>query len=320
MRGIEMEADMQPVGTPDNPQRRGFLQALGGLAAAAALPPSATAAASPLLRTIPRSGERIPAIGLGSWLTLDVGDDPRRRASRLPVLQAFFAQGGGMIDSSPMYGSSEEVIGWCLNRIGDRSNLFAATKVWTVGREEGRQQMENSRRLWGLPRFDLIQVHNLLDWEAQLDTLKAMKAEGRVRYIGVTTSHGRRHAELERIMLREPLDFVQFTYNLADREAEARLLPLAQERGIAVIANRPFRGGSLFHAVWGKPLPAWAGEIECTNWAQVFLKFVLAHPAVTCAIPATSRPDHLLENMGARFGPLPDAALRRRMAESVDRI
>lgn len=311
---------MPPVCRPDDPQRRGFLLAIGGLAAAATMPLSAAAAAAPLLRAIPSSGERIPAIGLGSWLTLDVGEDPRRRASRLSVLQAFFAEGGGLIDSSPMYGTAEEVIGWCLGRLPDRPNLFAATKVWTVGREEGRQQMENSRRLWGLPRFDLIQVHNLLDWEVQLDTLKAMQAEGRVRYIGVTTSHGRRHTELERILLREPLDFVQFTYNVVDREAEARLLPLAQERGIAVIVNRPFRGGSLFRTVWGRPLPAWAGEIGCANWAQVFLKFVLSHPAVTCAIPATSRADHLLENVGARFGALPDAALRRRISAQFDSL
>jgi aryl-alcohol dehydrogenase-like predicted oxidoreductase len=302
--------------------RRTFLRGVSALATGLCLPCATRAATarSPLLRPIPTSGERIPCIGLGSWLTLDVGDDPRRRASRLAVLQAFFDQGGGMIDSSPMYGTAEEVIGWSLARIGNKAGLFSATKVWTVGREEGQRQMENSRRLWGVPRLDLIHVHNLLDWPVQLETLKAMKAEGRVRYIGVTTSHGRRHAELERILRREPIDFVQFTYNLVDREAEASLLPLARDRGVAVVINRPFRGGSLFQQVWNRPLPAWASEIECANWAQYFLKFVVSHPAVTCAIPATSRVDHLLENMGALHGTLPDAALRQRMAEHFERL
>jgi len=301
--------------------RRHFIQALGVLGMGLTLGQArARSTSDPILRPIPASGERLPAIGLGSWITLDVGEDPRRRASRLPVLQAFFDAGGGMIDSSPMYGSAEDVIGWCLARISNKAGLFSATKVWTVGRDEGQRQIDNSRRLWGVPRLDLIHVHNLLDWPVQLETLKAMKAEGRVRYIGVTTSHGRRHAELERIMRREPLDFVQFTYNLVDREAEALLLPLARERGIAVVINRPFRGGSLFHQVWNKPLPAWAGEIECANWAQYFLKFVVSHPAVTCAIPATSRVDHLLENMGALYGPLPDTALRQRMAAHFERL
>lgn len=300
-----------PTGLPLLPARRRFLAGTAALGAAAL---AGRAMSAPLTRPI-AGGERIPVIGLGSWITLDVGGDPLRRARRLEVLRAFFAAGGGMIDSSPMYGSAEEVIGWGLAQLGRPPGLFAATKVWTVGREEGRRQMEASRRLWGAERFDLIHVHNLLDWEVQLDTLKAMKAAGRVRHIGVTTSHGRRHAELERIMAREPLDFVQFTYNLADREAEARLLPLAAERGMAVVINRPFRGGDLFNAVWNRPLPAWAAALDCRDWAQFFLKFVVSHPAVTCAIPATSRADHLAENMGAGLGRLPDPAERRRMAE-----
>lgn len=195
-----------------------------------------------------------------------MGNDALRRAQRLAVLRAFFGMGGGMIDSSPMYGSAEEVIGWGLGQLGRPSGLFAATKVWTVGRGEGQRQMEVSRRLWGVDRFDLIHVHNLLDWQTQLVTLKAMKGAGRLRGIGVTTSHGRRHDELERIMAREPLDFVQFTYNLADREAEARLLPLAAERGLAVVVNRPFRGGSLFSAVWNRPcLPGRRSWIAATG-------------------------------------------------------
>jgi diketogulonate reductase-like aldo/keto reductase len=291
--------------------RRRFLAGVAALGAfsLAGLAP----AAARLTRPLP-GGERLPVIGLGSWLTLDVGSDALRRASRLEVLRAFFAAGGGMVDSSPMYGSAEEVIGWGLEQLGRPRGLFAATKVWTVGREEGRRQMEASRRLWGVERFDLIHVHNLLDWETQQDTLRAMQAAGQVRHIGVTTSHGRRHAELDRIMSRAPLDFVQFTYNLADREAEQRLLPLAAERGIAVVINRSFDGGGLFGRVWNKPLPAWAFELDCRNWAQFFLKFVVSHPAVTCAIPATSRADHLAENMGAGLGRLPDAGERRRMA------
>ncbi|MCU0841941.1 MAG: aldo/keto reductase [Thiobacillaceae bacterium] len=297
--------------------RRRFLRQLGVLCATPVWVPGLALASEPavILKTIPASGERIPAVGMGTWITFDVGDDPQRRAARLEVLRTFFAQGGGMIDASPMYGSAEEVIGWCLDRLGRPAGGFAATKVWTVGRAEGRRQMEDSRRLWGLPRFDLLQVHNLLDWEAQLESLRAMKAEGRVRYIGVTTSHGRRHEELERIMGRAPLDFVQFTYNLVDREAERRLLPLAAERGMAVIANRPFQGGALFRRAWNRPLPVWAWESDCSNWAQYFLKFVVSHPAVTCAIPATSRADHMAENMGAARGRLPDDALRQRMAE-----
>lgn len=293
--------------------RRRFLASVLALGAASHVGVGMGAASARLTRPI-RDGGRIPAIGLGSWITLDVGSAPLRRAQRLEVLRAFFMAGGGMIDSSPMYGNAEEVIGWGLGQLGRPAGLFAATKVWTQGREEGRRQMENSRRLWGVERFDLIHVHNLLDWEVQLETLKAMKAEGSVRHIGVTTSHGRRHAELERIMAREPLDFVQFTYNLADREAERRLLPLAAERGMAVVINRPFRGGSLFNSVWNRSLPPWAGELDCHNWAQFFLKFIVSHPAVTCAIPATSRVDHLQENMGAGLGRLPDAGERLRMA------
>lgn len=272
-----------------------------------------------LVKPIPSTGERLPVIGMGSWITFDVGDDANARVARLPVLKTFFEQGGALIDSSPMYGSSEEVIGWCLERLDCKLVSFAATKVWTYGRRVGIDSMERSRRLWGVPRFDLMQVHNLLDWETHLDTLKAMKAEGRLRYLGITTSHGRRHEEMEAIMRREPLDFVQFTYNIVNREAEQRLLPLAAERGIAVIVNRPFQRGELFRRVTGQPVPTWAAEFEARNWAQFFLKFAVSHPAVTCAIPATSRADHMLENMGALKGRLPDAAERRRMLEYIEK-
>ncbi len=281
-------------------------------------PRRALATEGPLTRPIPASGETLPVIGMGSWITFDVGGDQAARDQRVEVLRAFFDAGGAMIDSSPMYGTSEEVIGDALARLDDKATLFSATKVWTPSARRGPEQMEASRRLWGVERFDLLQVHNLVEWEGHLETLKAWKAAGRVRYLGLTTSHGRRHAALERLMTTEPLDFVQFTYNLVDREAERRLLPLAAERGLAVIINRPFRRGALFDAFGRKPLPAWASEIDCANWAQFFLKFVVSHPAVTCAIPATSRVDHMRENMGAAYGRLPDPKLRQRMRRYVE--
>ena len=295
-------------------QRRLFLQWLAGLGAAVTLGPGLAAPGQVAIKkAIPASGEKIPVIGMGSWLTFDVGDDAAARATRVQVLQAFFDRGGALIDSSPMYGSAQEVIGHGLRQIKNKSTLFAATKVWIYGQWLGIKQMEAARELWGVARFDLMQIHNMLDWQGHLETLKAWKAEGRIRYIGITTSHGRRHEELERALAKEPFDFAQFTYNLADRDVEQRLLPLAAERGIAVMINRPFDGGALFGPVRGKPLPAWATEFDCSKWAQFFLKFIVSHPAVTCAIPATSQVAHMIENMGAGFGRLPDAATRRRM-------
>ena len=277
--------------------------------------------AGPLLtKAVAATGERLPVIGMGSWITFNVGDDPALRAARLKVLQAFFDRGGAVIDSSPMYGSSEEVIGYCLARIANKRSLFSATKVWTVSRWNGVRQMEESLRLWGAERFDLMQIHNLLDWETHLGTLVEWKAKGRARYIGMTTSHGRRHNDLEKAMAGQPLDFVQFTYNILDREAERRLLPLAAERGLAVIVNRPFRRGALFDDFARHPLPGWAGEFDCANWAQFFLKFIVSHPAVTCAIPATSRVDHMHQNMGAAHGRLPDAETRGRMIRYVESL
>ena len=295
-------------------QRRRLIRSLAGLGVATLLGPRRADASSQAIRKpIPSSGERLPVIGMGNWLTFDVGDNARARAVRTEVLQAFFDRGGALIDSSPMYGSSQEVIGHGLAQVRNKAALFAATKVWIPGKSFGIRQMEDARGLWGVQRFDLLQVHNLLDWETHLETLKAWKAEGRVRYIGLTTSHGRRHDDMAAVMEAEPIDFVQLTYNLLDREAEQRLLPLAAERGIAVIVNRPFQRGSLFGRLRGKPLPPWAAEFDCSKWAQYLLKFVVSHPAVTCAIPATSRVDHMIENMGAGLGRLPDAAMRRRM-------
>jgi diketogulonate reductase-like aldo/keto reductase len=300
--------------------RRAFLGSLAALAALRGRPARAAGALGPMLtKKIPVSGEEVPVIGMGSWITFNVGDDPIMRAERVRVLQAFFELGGTVIDSSPMYGTSEEVIGHCLAQIGN-GRPFSATKVWTPLQMFGPGQMEDSRAYWGIERFDLMQVHNLLNWEGHLETLRADKGEGRIRYIGITTSHGRRHDELERVMAEQPLDAVQLSYNILDREAEQRLLPLAAERGLAVIVNRPFRRKQLFSLFEQHPLPPWAGEIDCANWAQLFLKFVVSHPAVTCAIPATSRVDHMQENMGALYGRLPDAALRERMIRYVEAL
>lgn len=304
-------------------KRRHFLKMGAGLGLSLALGAKHVFAQSDAgqQRLIPKSGERIPAIGMGSWLTFAVGDDVQARAIRVKVLQAFFAGGGRLIDSSPMYGTSEAVIGYCLKTLGAQDQVFAATKVWTRGWQPGIRQMQRSRSRWGVERFDLMQIHNLLDWQTQLETLKSWKQEGKIRYIGVTTSHGRRHSDLAELMAtQDAIDFVQFTYNIVDRAAEQRLLPLAAERKLAVIINRPFQGGGLFTPVAGKPLPAWAGEIDCHNWAQFFLKFIISHPAVTCAIPATSRVDHMRENMGALRGSLPDKALRKKMQKYFQNV
>lgn len=285
-----------------------------GAALAAAASAGALAAPPILTKRIPATGEAISALGMGSWLTFDVGADAAARAQREEVLGAFFAEGGRLIDSSPMYGSSQSVIGAGLAALGRHADVFAADKVWTPGGEDGPAQIEATRARWGVGKFDLLQVHNLVDWRRHLETLFAMKAAGRLRYVGVTTYGGQRHAEIETIIAREPIDFVQLTYNIVDREAEARLLPIAAERGVAVIANRPFREGGLFSKVAGKRPPSLADEIGAASWAQFMLKFAISHPAITCAIPATRRVDHMKENMGALSGPVPDDALRARMA------
>lgn len=294
-------------------------EALGFLAGAClALPLGAQAPARPALitRPVPATGERIPVVGLGTWITFDVHDAAARRV-RGDILGAFLAAGGRVVDSSPMYGAAEEVIGEQSGRIG-RPALFSATKVWTLGALAGRRQMESSLRLWRTDRIDLMQVHNLLDWEAHWPTLEAWKSEGRLRYIGITTSHGRRHGDLAPIMKRRRLDFVQVSYSLADRDAERDILPVAAERGVAVIANRPFDGGAMFGARTARPLPGWAREIGCVSWAEAFLKWIAAHPGVTCAIPATSQPAHLRENVRALRGVLPDEAMRQRILRDYE--
>ena len=270
---------------------------------------------APLTRPIPSSGEQIPLVGLGSWITFNVGNDRTARAQCKEVMREFFGAGGRLIDCSPMYGSSQDVIGEALQQLAAQPRVFSAEKVWTSS--AGAMQIEATRQLWRVPAFDLLQVHNLLAWQEQLPLLQRMKAEGKLRYVGITTSEGRRHRELEQIMRTQRIDFVQLSYNLLDREVEERLLPLARERGIAVLVNRPFRQGDLLRQLQRHPLPAWAGEIDCMSWAQVALKFVVSHPAVTCAIPATSSPAHVCENMAAARGRMPDDAIRKRMAQHV---
>lgn len=259
------------------------------------------------------SGETLPVIGMGTSETFDVALDDGRLAELGDVLQRFFALGGEVIDSSPMYGNAESVVGALLPRAGDDHRRFIATKVWTDGREAGIAQMNASMRKLATERIDLMQIHNLRDWQAHLPTLRAWKEEGRIRYLGITTSHGRDHEALMQIMKTEPLDFVQFSYSLGNRAVEADLLPLAADRGIATLVNRPFERGGLFARIRDKPLPGWAADIDCTSWGQVFLKFVVSHPAVTCAIPATSRLAHMVDNMAAGFGRMPDASMRKSM-------
>jgi diketogulonate reductase-like aldo/keto reductase len=292
--------------------------AAGLVATRFGLHPAAAEPDARLVKPIPQRGESIPVIGLGTWITFNVGDDAALRADRATVLAEFFRRGGGMIDSSPMYGSSERVIGDGLARLGFPAGLFAATKVWTPFAGRGRRQMEESLALWRIPRFDLMQVHNLVNWEGHLPTLFEMRAAGRIRYVGLTTSHGRRHDEMERLMTTQPIDFVQVSYNILDRDVERRLLPLAADRGLAVIANRPFRTGELFTLFGHRPLPPFAREFGWKTWAEFLLAFVVSHPAVTCAIPATSRVDHLAENMRVLALPLPDGAMRARMVRAVE--
>lgn len=301
-------------------KRRRLLQSflalgLGGFS----LPGMAAAAPRLQTRAIPSSGEALPLIGLGSWITFNVGRDAAARAACVEVMRNFFEAGGRMIDSSPMYGSSQEVIGEGIAQLKP-AQLFSAEKVWVASGARGPQQIEETRRHWGVPRFDLLQVHNLLAWEDHLQTLFAMKAKKQLRYVGITTSEGRRHRDIEHIMQKHPIDFVQVTYNILDREVEERILPIARERGIAVIANRPYRRGALIRAVERHPLPSWAGEFDCASWPQFLLKFIVSHPDVTCAIPATTSVAHVRENMGAAVGRLPDAAMRRRMIAHVEAL
>jgi len=303
--------------------RREAAKLIGGTAAAVALPittRAATESSTMLTRTIPSSGEKLPVIGLGTWRTFDVDLTTDNRRQLGEVLSLFVKLGGRMIDSSPMYGRAEEVIGDLVQSLGIRDKVFLATKVWTRGKENGIKSTERSMALLRTNRIDLMQVHNLLDVHTHLATLRQWKEQGRIRYIGVTHYNSSAFPEIEKILRTEKLDFLQINYSLMEPEAEQRVLPLAQERGVAVIVNRPFGAGDLFDEVRSKPLPGWAAEFDCRSWAQFFLKWIAAHPAVTCAIPATNKPSHLQDNLQAGTARLPDANMRRRMAELVSSL
>lgn len=301
-------------------RRRKFLRAL--LALVFSLKPgmAMSAAPPPLRRPIPNGNETLPVIGLGTWQTFDVGERESERAPLREVLREFVALGGSLIDSSPMYGRSESVAGELAAELNQHNNLFVATKVWTQGRDAGVRQMAESYRRLRTQRMDLMQVHNLVDWRTHLATLRSWKEQGRVRYLGVTHYTESGYDELERVLRAEPLDFVQLNYSIAERGAEKKLLALAADKKIAVLVNRPFGGGALIKKVLRHPLPTWAGQIGCSSWAQLLLKFVISHPAVTCAIPATSKVAHLRDNMQAGFEPLPDQAMRVQIARHVQTL
>ncbi|SPB13325.1 putative oxidoreductase, MocA [Caballeronia novacaledonica] len=297
--------------------RRDFLR----LSAAALATPAVQAAEPPAqpmhTRPIPSTGEQLPVVGCGTWRTFDVGDDTARRRELADVLRVLFAAGGSVIDSSPMYGSSEAVAGALLAESHTRDKAFIATKVWTDGREAGIAQMEQSMRLWQTGRIDLMQIHNLLDWRTHLATLRDWKAAGKIRYIGVTHYTSSAFPQVEAVLRSERVDFVQINYAANDRDAEARLLPLAAERGVAVIVNQPFGGGSLLASLRNRPLPAFAQDFGCASWAQLLLKFVLGNPAVTCVIPGTGRREYMIDNAHAGIGIYPDAAMKQRIAGAV---
>lgn len=273
-----------------------------------------------LRRAIPATGEAIAAVGLGTWQTFDVGPSRSERAPLREVLRLFVERGGQLIDSSPMYGRSEAVVGALAAELGLGASIFYATKVWTRGRQAGNEQMNRSMSRLRVNTLDLMQVHNLLDLEAQLYTIRDWKDRGRIRYVGVTHYRVGAHDELERLIRSEPLDFVQLNFSIGVRAAEERLLPLAADEGVAVIVNRPYESGSLFRRVRGRELPAWAAEFDCGTWGQFFLKYILSEPHVTCVIPATSDPEHLVDNMGAGYGRLPDPETRRRMVRHVETL
>ena len=295
----------------DTLNRRQFLKLTAAIAASMSFSNSAYSALPQISKSIPKTGEMLPVIGLGTSRTFDVYDDPEFMNQLLQVMKVFFEEGGGMIDSSPMYGEAQNTIGMLLQQVKQK-NLFSATKVWIEGKEEGIKQMEQSRKKWGIDRFDLMQIHNLVDWETQLETINQMKAEGQLRYTGITTSHGRFHSKLKGLLKNHDFDFLQLTYNIENEEAEP-LLNIAQDKGIAVIVNRPYQRGNLFVHVKSKPVPTWAKDFECTTWGQFFLKYIVSHPAITCAIPATTKVKHIKDNMQAGKGRLPTHQQRIKM-------
>lgn len=305
--------------------RREAAKVIGGTTAGVLLSTGATWAQSAesskmLFRTIPSSGEKLPVIGLGTWQVFDVDLTSDKEKQLSEVMSLFVKLGGRVVDSSPMYGRSEGVIGTLATKLGIRDQLFLATKVWTRGKAAGAESMERSLTRFQTKYLDLMQVHNLVDIDTQLATMRNWKDEGRFRYIGVTHYNESAFSEVEKVLRTEKLDFLQINYSVIEREAEKRILPLAQERGVAVIINRPFGGGDLFSRVRSKPLPEWAREVDCRSWAQLLLKWIVAHPAVTCVIPATSKPDHVRDNLRAGFGQLPDPANRRRITQVIESL
>jgi diketogulonate reductase-like aldo/keto reductase len=273
-----------------------------------------------LQRPIPKTTEQLPVVGIGTWQTFDVGNARSELDPRKEVLDILFNAGGRVIDSSPMYGRAEAVVGTLLTEMNARDKAFTATKVWTTGEAAGIAQMQSSAAKMASPVIDLMQIHNLVDWRTHLRTLRAWKEQGRIRYIGLTHYTTSSLDDLAQIIKVEPIDFVQFAYSINRREAETRLLPVTADRGVGVIINQPFDSGSLFSKVKGKPVPEWASDFDCTSWAQFFLKFLISHPAVTCVIPGTARPDHARDNISAALGRLPDAAARKRMFEHWQNI
>jgi diketogulonate reductase-like aldo/keto reductase len=298
-----------------NPARRNFLRTGAGALGVLLMPAQSFAGNGLLARRIPKTGEEIPAVGLGTWQAFDVAGDAKELAQARETLKVFTGKGGRVIDSSPMYGSSESVTGQLAAELGVQSKLFVATKVWTSGKQAGIRQMEESMRKLRVERLDLMQVHNLVDAQTHLATLRDWKKAGRVRYLGVTHYAAGAHADLEKFIRPGDIDFVQVNYSLAEPEAEERLLRAAADSRTAVIVNRPFAEGAMFRRARDKPLPEWAREIGCASWAQFFLKWILAQPAVTCVIPGTRNPKHVADNLGAAAGPLPDEAMRRMMSD-----
>jgi len=303
--------------------RRRTLKCLAATGLSSLLPMTlfAQTGKNPLIkRAIPKGGELLPVVGIGTYQTFDVGPNAPERAELKQVLLEFAASGGSIIDSSPMYGEAERVVGDLTGELGNRDRYFFATKVWTRGRDAGIREMERSLQLMRTTRMDLMQVHNLLDLDVHTRTLKAWKADGKIRYLGITHYHSGAYADLEKLIKTNTYDTVQFNYSMSEREAETRLLPACSDAGVAVIVNRPFAQANLFGRVKGKPLPAWASEFDCVSWAQFFLKYLLGHPAVTCVIPGTRRVAHLKDNMQAGMGRLPDAAQRKRMLEYLNTL
>lgn len=300
--------------------RRAALRVIGGLGALLAVRAGDAQGRKLMTRRIPSTGEELPAIGIGTWQVFDVGPSAAARAPLREVLRAFAAAGARLVDSSPMYGTAESVAGSLIAGLGLRERLFIATKVWTSGREDGIAQIETSFRRLRVKQLDLLQIHNLRDAETHTKTLLDLKAQGRTRYIGITHYTSSAYAEVERWLTGEKYDFLQINYSLAERDAEKRILEICKSKGVAVIANRPFAEGAMFRRVRGKPLPGWAAELGIASWAQFFLKWIVSHAAITCAIPGTGTPEHMADNLAAGYGAMPDEAMRKRMAEHYDQL